>query len=351
LSSRPPLRAALIGCGHISNRHIPAWQASPDAELVAVCDQDRARAEARAREYGIGKVYDSVVQMLDAEQLDCVDIATHDVTHTALVQQAASRGLHVLCQKPLAPSMAEARAMVAFTAKAGVRFMVMEMWRHHVVNRDIKRYLDRGLIGEVYALRLLAPPRQIRRTRPIDDQQPYLADLPKLMVYDTYIHHIDGIRYLLGDVTSVYARMSRVNPAIVGEDRLVLVLGHASGATSLLDASWAVPVERPVKLGMGDFLIEGVDGALHLDAYDAELRHVTLAGTAVLERYEGRGGPGPGPAGQAAFHSCIGDFAAGVRHDRPFESSAEDNLKTLAITLASYESVARGTAVSPDDAP
>ena len=58
-----------------------------------------------------------------------------------------------------------------------------------------------------------------------------------------------------------------------------------------------------------------------------------------------------GPMGQGAFNSCIGDFAAGVRHDRPFESSAEDNLKTLAITLASYESVARGTAVSPADAP
>ena len=55
--------------------------------------------------------------------------------------------------------------------------------------------------------------------------------------------------------------------------------------------------------------------------------------------------------GQGAFDSCIADFAAGVRHDRPFESSAEDNLKTLAITLATYESVSRETVVRPDDAP
>jgi predicted dehydrogenase len=191
----------------------------------------------------------------------------------------------------------------------------------------------------------------LRRTRPIDDQQPYLADLPKLMVYDTYIHHIDGIRYLLGDVTSVYARMSRINPAIVGEDRLFLVMGHASGATSSIDASWAVPVERQVALHLGDFLIEGVDGALHLDPYDAELRHVTPEGTTVLERYSASSPSGAGPIGQGAFSSCIADFAAGVRHDRPFESSAEDNLKTLAIALASYESVARGAAVTPDDAP
>ncbi|MCC7368429.1 MAG: Gfo/Idh/MocA family oxidoreductase [Chloroflexi bacterium] len=348
---RPPLRAALIGCGHISSRHVPAWQASPDAELVAVCDQDRARAEARAREFGIAKVYDSVEQMLDTEPLDCVDIATHDVTHTSLVTQVASRGLAVLCQKPLAPTLAEARAMVELTARAGVRFMVMEMWRHLKPVRDMKRHLDAGLIGDVYALRLLAPPRFLRRTRPIDDQQPYLADLPKLMVYDTYIHHIDGIRYLLGDVSSVYARMSHTNPAIVGEDRLFLIMGHASGATSSLDASWVVPAEKRTKLGLGDFLIEGVDGALHLDPHDAQLRHVTFGGTTVLEQYETHPAGGGGPMGQAAFNSCIGDFAAGVRHGRPFESDAADNLKTLAITLASYESVARGTAVAPSDAP
>ena len=171
------------------------------------------------------------------------------------------------------------------------------------------------------------------------------------LIYDTYIHHVDGIRYLLGDVTSVYARMSRINPAIVGEDRLFLVLGHASGATASIDASWAVPIERPTKLHLGDFLIEGTDGALHLDPFDAELRHVTPGGTTVLERYDASTPGGAGPLGQGAFNSCIADFAAGVRHDRPFESSAEDNLKTLAITLASYESAARGAVVTPADAP
>jgi len=340
------LRVGLIGCGHISVRHIPAWQATPDAELVAVCDLDRARAEARARQFGIGRVYDDVETMLASERLDAVDIATHDVTHRALVGLAASQGLHVLCQKPLAPTMAEARAMVVLAREAGVRFMVLEMWRHLRPIRDLKRYLDQGIIGPVHALRLLAIPRELRRTRPVDDEQPYLADLPKLMVCDTYIHHIHGIRYLLGDVESVYARMAHVNPAIVGEDKVVIVLGHASGATSLIDASWVVPRERQARLYLGDFLIEGADGGLHLDPYDAELRLVTRQGTTVLERYGDTGRPGSG-----AFASCIADFAAGVRYDRPFESSAEDNLKTLAITLATYESVSRGTVVSPDDAP
>ena len=74
---------------------------------------------------------------------------------------------------------------------------------------------------------------------------------------------------------------------------------------------------------------------------------MTPGGTTVLERYEASSPGAAGPLGQGAFNSCIADFAAGVRHDRPFESDAADNLKTLAITLASYESAASGTAVTP----
>ena len=80
VSTQPPLlRAGLIGCGYISQQHIPAWQASPDAELVAVCYANRARAEERAQQFGIGKVYDDVETMLASEQLDCVDIATRSL--------------------------------------------------------------------------------------------------------------------------------------------------------------------------------------------------------------------------------------------------------------------------------
>ena len=129
MAVQPPLRAGLFGAGYIVERHIPAWQASPDAELVAVCDLNRARAEERAKQYGIPAVYDSVEAMLDAENLDCVDIATRPESHKALASLAASRGVNVLCQKPLASTLAEGREIAEVCAKAGVRLMVLEMWR------------------------------------------------------------------------------------------------------------------------------------------------------------------------------------------------------------------------------
>jgi predicted dehydrogenase len=346
VSTRPPLRAGLIGCGFISQQHIPAWRASPDAELVAVCDANRARAEERAQQFGIGAVYDDVATMLDRERLDCVDIATRPESHRALASLATGRGADVLCQKPLAATMAAGREIAGLCARAGVRFMVLEMWRHLPAMKDLKQQLEAGLIGPVHSLRLLGHRRPMNRSHPVNPDQPYFAEMPRLLVYEMMIHYIDGVRFLMGDVESVYARLARVNPVIAGEDHALIVLGHTSGATSMIDCSWASPADRPPKMGTGDILIEGRDGSLHLDVYDAELRHVTNDGAVtVLTSY-----PGGPNAYQAAFDSCIGDFAAAIRHGRAFQSPGSDNLRTLAATLAAYESAERGTAVHPDQA-
>ncbi|MGE3270131.1 MAG: Gfo/Idh/MocA family protein [Chloroflexota bacterium] len=344
---QPPLRAGLIGAGYIVERHIPAWQATPDAELVAVCDLNRERAEERARQFGIPAVYDSVEAMLDAENLDCVDIATRPESHKALAGLAASKGVNVLCQKPLAPTVAEGREIAGICAKAGVRFMVLEMWRHLPAMKDLKHYLDEGLIGPVHMLRLLGHRRPMNREHPVNPDQPYFAEMPKLLVYEMMIHYIDGVRYLMGDVDTVYAKMAQINPIIAGDDHAMVVFSHVNGVMSYIDCSWASPAYRKQKLGTGDILIEGRDGSLHLDAYEAELRHVTLDGTlTTLKQYE------EGPAAyQAAFDSCIADFAGAIRHGRPFLSPGSDNLKTLAATLAAYESVRQGGEVSPNLTP
>ncbi|MFN8524200.1 MAG: Gfo/Idh/MocA family oxidoreductase [Chloroflexota bacterium] len=344
MSERAPLRAAIIGCGHISQQHIPAWQACPDAELVAVCDLDREKAEQRARQFGVPRVYTDVAAMLRDEPLDCVDVATRPESHRALTALISGQGKHVLCQKPLAPTMDEAQEIVRIAESNGVRFMVLEMFRHIPGYLDIKRYLDQGLIGPVHAMRILGLRRPMNRSHPVNPEQPYFAEMPKLLVYEMVIHWIDAARSVLGDVDTVYSRMVRVNPIIAGEDQALVVLGHTSGATTLIDSSWASPSERgPSALGVGggDTLVEGRDGSLHLDAQTAELRHVTNDGVTVLERY---GTDRRGPS--QAFAGCIADFAGAIRHGRPFVSDGHDNLKTLAATLAAYESAA-GSRVVP----
>ena len=354
MEQRAPLRVALIGAGFISGQHAPAWVATPDARIVAICDVDIARATARRDQFAaLGQpniaLYTSVEEMFASTQLDAVDIATRPETHHALVEAAASRGMAVLCQKPLAPSFAEAAAIVDVCQQAGVRFMVNEMWRFLPWFRDLRRLLGdletgNSLIGPAHYLRIIGPRRPMRRSLPVHENQPYFAEMPRLIIYEMYIHWIDAARSVLGEVETVYARAGRVNPLIRGEDWAMLVLGHRGGATSLLESSWATPTDLPEPRREGDVLVEGVEGALHFDPDAMELRLIRPEGTSVVARYEDLAS-----SFQRAFDGCIGHFAAAVRHGLPFESSAQDNLRTLAATFAAYDSLEWGTVSRLDE--
>lgn len=343
MASEHRLRVGLIGCGFISARHGPAWLASPDAELVAVCDQDIHKAQTRAAEWGIPAVYADAAAMLDQERLDAVDIATRPGTHTMLVGMAAARGLHVLCQKPLAPTMEEATAMVETCERAGVRFMVTEMWRYLPPMVAMSRLIRAGAIGPLHYLRYLWGRQAFRTPHHVFLDQPYFAEMPKLIVYEAMIHSIDAARFLAGEVETVYARLARANPGIQGEDMALVVLGHAGGATSAHDASWVTPGGAPEEAQYA-WTAEGRDGALHYAERTGELRLIDAKGVRLVERY-----PDWATPHQQAFTACIGHFARAVRFQEPFQSPARDNLRTLAATLAAYDSAASGQAVRPPD--
>jgi predicted dehydrogenase len=220
--------------------------------------------------------------------------------------------------------------------------MVTEMWRYLPWFREMGRRLDAGAIGAPQRLRFVGSRQAYRRQRPINDSQPYFADMPMLIVYEMMIHWIDTSRYLLGDVTSVYARLTHTNPAIVGEDGALVVLGHGAERTTAMDGSWATPAEDGLSTREGDVVLEGSEGQLHFAPAAAELRLTGAGGTEIVGRY-----PDTRAAFQQAFDGCVRHFARAVRAEEPFESSAADNLATLAATLAAYESARTGQVVAP----
>lgn len=140
------LQGAPIGCGHVSLYHLRAWARIPEAEIVALANRTVAKAEDRAREFGIhpAYVYSDYRVLLDQEDLDFVDIATAPHVHREQVEAAASHGLHVLCQKPFAPTLEDARAMIAVCDRAGVLFSINENWRWRRWYRDVKQLVDAG---------------------------------------------------------------------------------------------------------------------------------------------------------------------------------------------------------------
>src|SRR5437588_11728159 len=117
------LRVGVIGAGHIGHVHLEAYVACKDVLVVAVCDQQRDRAEAAAAHFG-GRAFDSVSAMLAEEPLDSVSICTAGIEngshHFEPVMQCLDAGVHVLCEKPLSNSVNEAREMMAKARERGL---------------------------------------------------------------------------------------------------------------------------------------------------------------------------------------------------------------------------------------
>jgi predicted dehydrogenase len=339
---RKKLRGVAVGAGYFSQYHFEAWRRIGQAEIVALCGLDAAQTGETARTYGIPRTYTDVVAMLDREQPDFVDIITPPQTHLELARLAAKRGVHILCQKPLAPTMKEARAIVDSAAKAGVRLMVHDNFRFQPWHREAKRLLDKGAIGALQSLSC--------RTRLGDgwgenaylSRQPYFRDMPRLLIFETGVHFIDVYRYLAGEITRVYARLRRLNPVIRGEDCALVCFDFASGAAGLWDADrfHEGPAKDP-RYTFGEFFLEGDSGALRID----DEGNIFLRRLGEGEHQHPYEHSHRGFAGDSVF-ATLSHFIDRLQDGETFETSGENYLNTLAVQEAVYASSAAGRPVA-----
>jgi predicted dehydrogenase len=346
----------MLGAGSITVHHAQAWRAIPEVRIVAVANRTRSRGERRAAELGLdgSHVYEDYRALLRDEELDFVDIASAPHLHREHVLAAAERGLHVLCQKPFATSVDEAREMIAACETAGVRCVVNENWRWRRWYRDVKQMLDRGVVGRPRYARFYhhgngVLPNPDGDVPTLLSRQPYTAEMPQLILYEWGIHLVDVLRFLFGDVERVYARMSRVSPLVEGEDMAVVMLVFRDGPTGILDISWGSLVADGERLERGrldPLVVEGDAGSIELDPYQDDLILITTSrGT---ERRPARVGLTPAEAYQESFLNTHRHFVDCLRSGEPAENEARDNLKTFAATMAAYASSKQGDVVAVD---
>jgi len=147
-------RTALIGCGRMGRNHALALANTPGVELAALADVDQASLDRMGDDVGVdrGRRYLGHEALLDAEQLDFVVIATQAPQHAATVAAAAARGVHVLCEKPLALELAEADALVAACERAGVRLAINHLRRVSRVAQTARDMVADGAIGDVIGI-------------------------------------------------------------------------------------------------------------------------------------------------------------------------------------------------------
>jgi UDP-N-acetyl-2-amino-2-deoxyglucuronate dehydrogenase len=273
------IRVGLVGCGFIAAIHSRALKALTaagmvDAAVVATCDRDVARAEAFARGHRADVATDDLERLLDA--VDAVYVCTPTSAHLAAVEAAAAAGVAVFCEKPLAPSLPQARAVAAAVARSGVPAQV------GLVLRTSPAY--GALVDLVRSGRLGRPQAAVFR----DDQyfptqgqygSSWRADVSVAgggTLIEHSIHDLDVLRWLLGDPTTVSARTANFagHPGI--EDVAVATVSFASGATASLVSVWHQVLTRPSTRWLEVLCEHGVVAAP--DEHLAPLRLVTDAG-------------------------------------------------------------------------
>ena len=339
------VRGALIGCGFFAQNHLHAWGDVDGATLVAVCDVDGAKAQAAAAMFGIAGHHTDAAAMFAAEKLDFVDIVTTMETHRALVELAARHRVPTICQKPFAPTMADARAMVAACEVAGVALMVHENFRWQTPLLAVRAVLDSGVIGRPYFARV-----SFRTGYDVYANQPYLATADRFILLDMGVHVLDVARWLMGEVERLTCRTARVKPGIAGEDAATMLCGHAGGGASIVDCSYATraqPDPFPATL----IEIDGAAGSIRLapgyamtvsTANGSETRNVAPGRPRWAER--------PWHLAQESVVHIQQHWVDCLHTGTAPATSGHDNLRTVALVEAAYASAASGEAVVPEPA-
>lgn len=246
---------------------LPGFASHPAAEIVAICGRDRQRGEALARKFDIPRVYTDYRQLIADGDLDAVVVATPDDLHYRMTMEALDARLHVLCEKPLALNVEDARQMWQKAESAGVKHLVLFTWRWQPHFRYLKQLVDEGYIGRCYQaqFRFMAGfARQPRYTWRVDGQR------ANGVVSDLGAHMIDFARWYVGEIAAVSAHLSSFiahpsaddQPLVRNNDAALVTLQYENGAQGIIQVSVLAHQELALEV------------ILHGEAGTLEARHV-----------------------------------------------------------------------------
>lgn len=337
------IRIGVIGCGFYAQNHLNAWRdlAPEGAMLAAVCDVDPAKAKTAGETFG-APWYTDAAAMLSAERLDAADIVTRQDTHRALAETTIAHGVATIVQKPFAPTWEDATAIVAAARNAGVWLAVHENFRFQAPMRAVRKVIASGAIGEPSWARIT-----FRTGYDVYKTQPYFYDEERFVIADVGVHVLDVARFLLGDVARISCETQRRNPRVRGEDTATMLLGHDSGAVSVVEVTYEA---RRADDWFPETLmeIEGPRGSI-----------IVTAGCRMKVTRDGEGTEHdigspllswtshPWHVSQEGAMGACRHFLDCLQRGVPAETRGEDNLRTYALVDAAYRAAAGQCAVAP----
>lgn len=312
--------------------HAPGWAAT-GAQLVGFAAETTAEAQALAGQYGV-QVFPDLAAMLP--QVDVVDICTPTHLHAEMIIQAAAAGKQIVCEKPLARTVAQAQQAIHACQAAGVQLLVAHVVRFFPEYALAQQAVAAGQIGKPGVIRLSRG--SYRPKKPAGN---WFLDEEKSggILMDLMVHEFDYARWLAGEVESVFARRVAQNHPDAPVDYGLVILKHRSGAISHLAGAWAYPPPT----FRTSIEVAGDGGLLHFDSDDT---------APVRQLIQRPGGDSPdvglpsSPTSESPYTTQIKEFYAALTGGAPVRVSAADGLAAVQIAEAAIESARSGRAVS-----
>ena len=344
------LKIVIVGAGFATRIvHMPGYSGI-GVPVAAICDLDRARAQSLAGQYAIPNVYTDWREMLEKEQPDVVSVCLPNVLHAEITIAALEAGAHVLCEKPLATSVAEAKAMFGAARKAGRVLMAAQHLRFQAEARAMKRVIDSGALGEIYHAEATAMRRLGIPTWGLFHQKSVSAGGTLL---DLGVHQLDQTIWLMGNprpvrVSAVTQQRFGRRPEIAAllrnawdpeafdvEDFAIAFVRFEDGSDLLLRTSWAAHIEQ----NTFNVQILGTDGGVSL--HPPALYHMRN-GVLATEEYKSL-------QQRSTYEGQARAFLAAVRGEREVAVKEEETLNVQRILNGAYRSAEEGREVEVED--
>jgi predicted dehydrogenase len=326
-------RVGLIGCGWAGQQHGQAMLTLKDrVELCAVADTNLELAAAKAETWQTPLWLDDYRELLDPTQLDAVAICLPHDLHAPVALDALKAGLHVVVEKPLATSLAEADAMIAAAQKAGAQLMVAENVRYDQTYRRVVELIEAGTVGDIFMIR-------ISREHEMHDylrQRPwFLQQSSAGIMVSGGIHDFELLRMLGGEIEHVYGLTGlKVLPEMAADDTSLALVGLRSGAAAVIAESFSLKTPEPGVHGA----VYGSQGSLWF--YKDQIQLYTATHDGQPELVEKITVPV-----RNTFEVEWVHFLDCLDHNTEPMTSGREQRKPLAAVLATYESFRRGERV------
>lgn len=335
-------RFAIVGAGVIAKTHAEAIRQHPEAELAAVADRTKEKAEAFAKEYG-ADAYDDYREMLRRPDIDIVCVCTPSGKHAEVTIAAAAAGKHVLCEKPLDIRAERMTEMIETCRKQGVKLGCVFQRRLMPAMQMAYRALREGRIGRlVLANAYLKYYRSPEYYKSGGWRGTWALDGGGALM-NQGVHGVDVIRHLAGDVESVFAYTGALARDIEVEDTAVIALKYRNGAFGVIQAATSVYPGQETR-----FELHGDKGTIEFG--DSGFKQWTFMGREepVPEAGDTLGLSASTHSQQLAIagHAFyVDDMIRAVREDREPFVNGEEARKSVDLVLAIYESARTGREV------